>query len=125
MDFEGVGSIFELVADLGSFGRKLFRFADGNETRSEPIGQRGRENESASFHADDYVHLAFGVMIAELVYQLLKPMTILKQRREIVEKDSRFWIIRDFPNGFFQIFHCSSQNPPPLKSLNEANRVRI
>ncbi len=106
MDFESVGAVLELVRDARRFRRQLFRFSHGDKTRAEPVRQRGSKNESARFHTDHQVHGLAGVVAAKLIHERAKTGGILQQRGQIVEKNSRLRVIRNFSNQFFQIVHA-------------------
>src|SRR5262249_19342442 len=72
VNLEGVASILEAVFNPGGRGRKLSRFAHGNEPRIEAIRQRWSKDETTGFHAENQIHLLADVVFREKIDELRK-----------------------------------------------------
>jgi len=53
VDLQAICSVFEIVADAHTFRRQLLRFAHGHESGAERVGERGGEDKSAGFDAQE------------------------------------------------------------------------
>src|ERR1700691_416611 len=100
MDFELIGAVLELISHGGRLPWQFFRLAHGDESGAEAVGQRRGENKSARFDSGDDVDFLSAVMLAELVDQLVEPLSILKQRGQVIKQDSRFRVIGNFADQF-------------------------
>ena len=89
VDFERVGAVFEIVGDAGYRCGQLARLADGDEAGIEAVGERGAEDESAGFDAEDEVDLAFKIVGGERVDEHGEAGAVFEQRGDVVEEDAR------------------------------------
>ena len=66
VNVETVGPVLERVGRLEGLARQLSGLAGGDETRAELVGERGSEDESASFCAEDEIRLSRARPVGEL-----------------------------------------------------------
>src|SRR5204862_2573070 len=109
------------VRHADGFRGKFFRFANGNEAGAEAIGERGREDEAARFHAGDEIDGVAVVMIAEAVDERMEALLVLEKCREVVEKNSRLGIVRHFADQLFQTIHSRGSNYISCVMLNSVS----
>jgi hypothetical protein len=102
MHFNGVGSVFEVIASLYGIERKLARLASQHKSRIEIIGHRGPKNEPARLGSDVDVR-SFRNGGAHLIDGFFKRLGIVEQRGDILKRDSRPWKIFDHADFIFQI----------------------
>ena len=78
MEFERVGAVFEGVGDGACFCGEFFRLSNGDETGAESIGERGREDETAGFDADDDIDFGAAIVVLETVDDAVEPGRVLE-----------------------------------------------
>src|ERR1700733_4571290 len=96
MDFQLIGTVLELIGNGGRLPRQFCRLAHGDEPGAEAVGQCRGENKSARFDSGDDVDFLPAVVLAELVDQLVKSLSVLEQRGQVVKQDSWLGMIRNF-----------------------------
>src|SRR5437899_12989110 len=101
MDFKCAGSVFQGVIVFGGGSREFARLTDRNETSVETIGQRGTEDETASFDAEYEINIFQKVELGESVDQCGEADFVLEQSGDVVEQDAFFGEVGNFADQFF------------------------
>ncbi len=105
VDFERIGGVFELVGDGYCFRGQFFRFANGDESGVETVGESRGENEAARFDSGDDVYFVAVVVLAEAVDERVETARVLQQSGEVVEKNAGLGVVGNFADQFFEIEH--------------------
>ena len=94
MNLERVGAVFQIVGLLNGAGRQLSQFTCGHKPGSEPVGDRGAQDEPPTFDADHQIDLLVPERLGQPVEHLPQPDRVTQQGRNVVIQDARFRKVR-------------------------------
>jgi len=87
---QGVGTILEVVGHADALGGKFFGLAHGDEAGVECVSERGGEDETAGFDAEDGIDLGVLVVGREAVDDFVKSGSVFEEGGDVVEEDAGF-----------------------------------
>src|SRR5712692_553774 len=98
MNLESIRTVFQIVSRPVSFVGEFPRLAHDAKARSEPIGERGADNEAARLDPQNHIDGLRAITIREQVYSLSKKPAIAEERSNIFEDDAGFRKVGDVPD---------------------------
>ena len=103
VDFEGIGPVLEGIVVLYRRRWQFPRFADGNETGVEAVGERRPKDKAARFHAQNQVNFFADVVHRECIDQTCEAEFVFQQRSDVVKKYSLLWKVWHLTNQLLQL----------------------
>src|SRR6185312_4703206 len=103
VDLQGVNAIFEFVAPLHGFRRKLARLADGNEAGIQPVCQRRAEDEAAGLNGQHGIDVVVEVVLGECVNERGETGLVFGEGGDVVKKNAFFGKIRHFADQLLEV----------------------
>jgi hypothetical protein len=103
VDFERILAVFEIVGLLDCFRGKFSRLADGNESRTKPLGDGRAQDETAAFDSHDGVDALIHVGRRQQRNRGFEADRITQQRGDVVEKNAGLRKVRNVANVLFEV----------------------
>ena len=84
MDFEGVFSVFELVAFLGGGGGEFARLADEDEAAAEFLGEGSAKEKATGFDGDELGDFLFAIVLGEQLDNFAEGIGVLEEGCDVL-----------------------------------------
>src|SRR5262245_47168171 len=105
MHLKRVLAVFEIVGDRRAFSRKFLRFSHRHEPGPKVVRERGCEDESSRFNADNRVDLLTLKLFGECVDSMAKTLGMLEEGGDVIKINAGLWKIRHLTDELFKVIH--------------------
>src|SRR5208282_3745042 len=89
VNLQGIVTVLEFILPLQDFSRQLLRFAHGNKSGVQAIGESRAKDETAGFYTQHQVNVVADVVLGEGIDEAGEAELVFQQGGDVVKENPR------------------------------------